>query len=42
VKEEVGDLTDNKSLEIEGKMEKNVGKIRQDVNRDLEREREGR
>jgi uncharacterized protein YjbJ (UPF0337 family) len=42
VKEEVGDLTDNKSLEIEGRMEKNVGKIRQDVNRDLEREREGR
>ena len=24
VKEEVGDLTDNKSLEIEGKIEKNI------------------
>ena len=42
VKEEVGDLTDNKSLEIEGKMEKGIGRVREDVGRDMEREREGR
>jgi uncharacterized protein YjbJ (UPF0337 family) len=42
VKEEVGDLTDNKSLEIEGKLEKNIGRVREDVGRDMEREREGR
>ena len=42
VKEEVGDLTDNKSLEIEGKIEKNIGRVREDVGRDMEREREGR
>ena len=42
VKEEVGDLTDNKSLEIEGKMDKGIGRVREDVGRDMEREREGR
>ena len=42
VKEEVGDLTDNRKLEIEGKIEKNVGKIRENVNRDTERNRKGR
>lgn len=42
VKEEVGDLTDNKSLEIEGKIDKGVGRVREDVGRDMEREREGR
>jgi uncharacterized protein YjbJ (UPF0337 family) len=42
VKEEVGDLTDNRSLEIEGKMEKGIGRVREDVGRDMEREREGR
>ena len=42
VKEEVGDLTDNKSLEIEGKLEKNIGRVREDVGGDMEREREGR
>jgi uncharacterized protein YjbJ (UPF0337 family) len=42
VKEEVGDLTDNKSLEIEGKIDKGIGRVREDVGRDMEREREGR
>ena len=42
VKEEVGDLTDNRSLEIEGKIEKGVGRVREDVGREMEREREGR
>jgi uncharacterized protein YjbJ (UPF0337 family) len=42
VKEEAGDLTDNRSLEIEGKLEKGIGRVREDVGRDMEREREGR
>jgi uncharacterized protein YjbJ (UPF0337 family) len=42
VKEEVGDLTDNRSLEIEGKLDKGLGRVREDVGRDMEREREGR
>jgi uncharacterized protein YjbJ (UPF0337 family) len=39
VKEEIGDITGNKSLEIEGKIEKNIGHVREDVGRALEQNR---
>ena len=32
IKEETGDLLDDRSMEIEGKVEKNVGKIRRELN----------
>lgn len=32
VKEETGDLLDDRSMEIEGKLEKNIGKVRREVN----------
>ena len=42
VKEEVGDVTGNKSLEIEGKIEKNIGRVRADIGRNMENQRKGR
>jgi uncharacterized protein YjbJ (UPF0337 family) len=32
IKEETGDLLDDRSMEIEGKVEKNVGKARRELN----------
>ena len=32
IKEETGDLLDDRSMEIEGKVEKNAGKARREVN----------